>query len=334
MTLALVAMLPLSGCVIVSRSPGTITFLWSFEGASCFQMAQVANVQVEIAGQVLENGGLYPCSQNGTDGILLGSFDTRFRGGIYSYTVRGLDNQGRTLYQSSGSLTVDGNVTVNVNLRSTGPADTFAYLLWTFPPKGAIQTPTCADVGVTTVRLYIDGSNVPVDYPCAQGQSQPGPRTPNLSVGDHTVYVSAVDSVGYEYYGLSSTLPIRSSPVSSQYDLNWTVGGAAVRWTVMTFGGATSTTCGAEGITSVFVNFRDSQGNLLYPNSGDEQPCTFMGQLYDALPPGNYQVFLVARGTGNSLYESSRTNPPTVSVTAGVFRNINDGPNISLTRVQ
>ncbi len=334
LALFVAVMLPVSGCVIVSRSPGTITFLWSFDGQTCAQAQYVANVKVEIAGQVLENDGLYPCSQKGTDGILLGGMGTKFSGGVYSYTVRGLDNGGAELFKASGSLTVDGNTTVTVNLKAPENAPSFAYLLWTFPPKGMNQTPTCADVGITTVRLYIDGATRAVELPCAQGQVQPGVRSPDLSLGTHNVDVSAVDSTGYEYYSLRSTLPIQRTPVSSQYDLDWSVGGAAVRWTVMTLGGATMTTCGAEGITDVYVNFRNANGDLVYPDPGDRQPCTYLGQIYGALRPGTYSVFLKASGSGGTLYESSRTLPPQVTVTAGVFKEVSQGPNISLTRVQ
>lgn len=333
-TLALAVMLPLSGCVIVSRSPGTVTFLWSFEGQTCSQVPGVANVKVDIAGQVLENDGLYPCQQRGSDGVLLGGSGTPFRGGIYSYTVRGLDNGGRELFKATGSFTVDGNVTVNVNLRAPAGGPSFAYLLWTFPPKGANQTPNCNDVGIRKVRVYIDASQTGVEYNCADGQVQPGVRSPDLTVGTHNVDVSAVDVNGYEYYFLRSTLPIQSSPVSSQYDLNWSVGGTAVRWTVQTLGGATMTTCAAAGITDVYVNFQDSMGNLVYTDPGDRQTCTLLGQVYDFLRPGTYKVFLSARGAAGSVYESSRTNAPTVTVQAGVFKNVTDGPNISLPRVQ
>jgi len=329
-TLAVAVMLPLSGCVIVSRSPGDVTFLWNFDGLTCAQVPGVANMKVEIAGQVLENNGVYPCAQAGTDGILLKSF----RGGFYSWTVKALDNQSRELFRASGTMTVDGPITVNVTLKPGADAPKFAYLVWTFPPKGTNMTPTCADVGMTKVRVYIDGAQTPIEYNCADGQVQPGVRSPDLTVGMHDIDLYAVDNTGYEYYGLRSKLPIQNSPVSSQYDLEWVVGGAAVRWTVMTLGGATSTTCGAEGIVDVYVNFRDSMGNLLYADPGDRQPCTYLGQVYDALPPGTYSVFLRASGSNGSVYQSSQTNPPAVTVTAGVFRNLADGPNISLTRVQ
>ncbi len=328
---AVLLALPLSACVIVPSTPrasGDVTFLWSFDGSSTCPAA-VRDVHISIPGHVLENGGVYPCSQNGTAGIVLHDF----RGGIYSYTIQGRDSNGSVLFSASGSFTIDGSMTERVDLRPTGSGAAYAYLVWTFPPNSVSQNPTCQQAGVDRVLVSIDGAAWQ-SYPCADGNRAEGTPTPYLAPGNHTIDLSAVNAAGYEYYALRSTLPLSSTPSVQQYDLNWAVGGATVRWTVTTFGGSTTTSCAAAGITTVYVDFQDAQGNLVYGNGGDPQPCNNLAVVYSYLKPGTYRVFLQAYGSGSTFYESSRNNAPQVTVTAAQFTTINDGPNVLLTRVQ
>lgn len=328
---ALVAM-PLTACVITPstpRSPGNVTFLWTFNGQTCAQVRAIANVKITIPGQALQNDGVYPCSSNGTAGIVLNDFN----GGLYSYTIQGRDPNGTVLYTKSGSFVIDGSVTETVNLDQVGNGSAYAYLVWTFPPNAASQNPNCGQAGVDKVLVSIDGADW-IAYPCADGNTAEGTPTPYLSPGSHTIDLSAVNAQNYEYYSLRSTLPLSSTPTNQQYDLNWAVGGATVRWTVTTGPGGTTTTCGAAGIADVYVNFQDVQGNLVYGSTGDPQPCNSAGVVYSFLKPGTYRVFLGARGSGTSVYESTRTNAPSVTVVAGSFTTMSDGPNVLLNRVQ
>lgn len=328
--LALLAMLPLTGCLVVSSRPraaGDVTFRWSFAGQSCAMVPAVKNVKITIGGQTLQNDGVFDCSTNGTAGIVLHDF----KGGGYNYTIQGRDYNGTVLYSAEGAFIIDGSVTESVDLKPVGNGAAYAYMVWTFPPNSASSNPTCAQAGVAKVNVSIDQGDWLV-YDCAAGQTVEGTPTPYLTVGSHNIELSAVNSSGYEYYFKLSTLPVSNTPSLQQYDLDWAVGGATVKWTVTN--GSTATTCAAAGITTVYVNFRDSNGDLVYTGSGDPQPCANLAIVYNFLKPGNYQVFLSANGSGTSVYQSSTTSPPVVSVAAGVFTDINAGSSILLNRVQ
>jgi hypothetical protein len=104
-----------AGCA--SAAMGNITFLWSFAGASCAQTPSVASVQVQIVGangaEQLANGGSFPCNTSGSDGIqLLG-----FAGGDYAYTLTGISAAYASIFQARGTLVVDGNVAMAVDLK-------------------------------------------------------------------------------------------------------------------------------------------------------------------------------------------------------------------------
>src|SRR4051812_25573716 len=86
-SLAVVLAMPLTACVITPRTPGDVTFLWSFGGNTCAMVPAIANVKITVSGQTLQNDGIYPCSTNGTAGIVLNDF----KGGLYSYTIQGRD---------------------------------------------------------------------------------------------------------------------------------------------------------------------------------------------------------------------------------------------------
>jgi hypothetical protein len=118
--LAAGALLSATSCAFVlgGQNAGDVVFTWTFgdQLTGCAQAPCVAQVVVEIPGQVLQNSGVYACtSSGGADGVQL----TSFEGGDYSYTLTAEDAQGTALYQASGTFVVDGDVTVPVILAPT-----------------------------------------------------------------------------------------------------------------------------------------------------------------------------------------------------------------------
>jgi len=113
---ALLSSCLMSGCVYSDSSePGNVTFAWSFAGASCAQDRRIDQVLVTIPGESLDNGGYYPCSQNGYDGITLHDFAP----GTYDFSLDAIDDSGYYSYRAVGTFTVDGNIIVNVDLTPT-----------------------------------------------------------------------------------------------------------------------------------------------------------------------------------------------------------------------
>jgi hypothetical protein len=291
----------LSGCVITAggRAPGNATFSLTFAGQTC--PADVASVRLTIPGEALPNGGSFPCAATlVVDDLLPGPYD---------FTVDGLDVGGTVLYTASGHFNVNGDVGISVDLTPTGAP---AFLQWTFPANGSVSNPTCSQAGIVNVMVSIDGTAA-VSVPCEQGQSTAGYETGLLTPGGHTVTFSAVDANGFEYYGGNSTVTASSMP--QVFDLAWTVGTTALRWTLADTGA--TVTCGQAGVTQVYVNFKDGNGTFVYPGSGTAVDCT-QGPVGTSfyLRPGSYTAYVQGTGTGGDLYTSQ---PFPVTVSAGVF---------------
>jgi hypothetical protein len=207
--------------------------------------------------------------------------------------------------------------------------DGTAGLVWTFPANSISQNPTCSEAGVTTVKVSIDSGDW-ISFACEDGQTLSGVSTPRLSRGSHSILLSAVNSMGYEYYSKSSSLPISGTSTLQQYDLDWAVGGATVHWLLAD---GSTLTCSQAGVSDVYVNFRDSTGAFVYADSGDKEPCSASAIVYSFIKPGTYSVFVQATDTASHLYQSSTTNPPSITVRAGVFTSMSDGPNLVMNRV-
>jgi hypothetical protein len=236
--------------------------------------------------------------------------------------LEGLSTTSELRYQLTGQVTLAADQSLDVDLTAvTGTA----ALVWTFPPNSTSQNPDCTQAGVMNVMVTID-SNAPYSVPCANGQTAQGALTPMLTLGTHAVQLSAVDTSGYPYYGKSSTLVAAATPTVQQFDLDWSVGGATLSWTLSD--GVSTVSCASAGVTTLYVNFKDSTGAFVFSGAGDAQPCTASSVVYGYLKPGSYAVFLQGTGAGSAAYSSSQASPPTVSVTAGVFPAAGTGPNI------
>lgn len=319
-----------SSCVIrpgPGSSPGDVTFLWSFGTGQygCAVLTEVDHVTVDIPGQVLQNNGVYGCTNSGTAGITL----LDFRPGTYTYRIQGRSRNDSVLYEGSGSFVVNGLVTVQANLLPTAvPGD--VYLTWRLPEgRGCGSTPA-----VSAVRVRID-QGTPFEIPCAEGQTQTGALVTALAGGDHQIDLAARDANDFYYYRKASTLTVFPGASSSQdYQLEWAVGGLPVQWIFAS--GPAWLTCAQAGVNSVFVNLVDPDHHFVYPEPGVEVPCTtggFPGTDFTWLYPGTYEILFQARGTSNVLYSTNQQVMPTATVVAGVFPPLNDAaPQFVLAR--
>ncbi len=85
-------------------------------------------------------------------------------------------------------------------------------------------------------------------------------------------YVDATHDDGYYYFDGGMTTQVGGSVQS--YDLKW-FGGAKISWTI--YDGPTQRTCAQAGIETVYVNFKDSSGNLRLP--GLRRPAALQRDL-------------------------------------------------------
>ncbi|HYO70994.1 MAG TPA: hypothetical protein VEU33_33440 [Archangium sp.] len=307
-------------------APGDVTFLWSFPEGRCADVPDVRSIRITIPGEPLANGGVYPCNTSGVDGIVLHDF----RPAAYNFTLEAISYSGTVLYTGSGSFTVNGNVRVNYTLTPSGGPSSYAYVSWSFPPNTTSPNPTCAQAGVVSVDVSIDGGAW-TRLNCTNGAGTNQIRSPFLSPGSHTIALIGVGSGGQHYYYTQSTMETRAgSPVSVSYQLR-PVGGLAVRWELLD--GTVTRTCAQAGVTTMRINLLNlATGELVYGSSGDSQPCTGAPVLYNYLEPGNYRVYI--RGTGGTsvFYSNENNSPPTLTVRAFEPKTSADAVTIVLKR--
>jgi hypothetical protein len=325
-----------SGCVVYDNSSGyygpttsgNVTFSWSFgSGLSC-STSNVSYVVVNIPGETLQNSGQFPCTTNGYPGITLNDFAP----GDYNYTLDAYDQANTLLFTQSGAFTVNGDVSLNVQLDPAGGANSYAFLNWSF--QAAANAPQCG-VDFTQVVATFDGDpNTATTYNCADGTGGQPVATNYVAAGSHMLELDAMNGNGFVYASRSAPITtVTGAPSSQSFQLNWVVGGVAVGWTFFDASHTGGTTdCSAVGVDTMNANFqRASDGFLLYGSAGDSFACAGANpSVYNALPAGNYNVILAGTGPGPVLYSESRNYP--ITIQPGVFVAGGQAMNIELDK--
>lgn len=313
----------------VSGPTYSVIFLWSFSGQTCAQAA-VSNVVVNIPNTSVRSQA-FRCNTSGTDGVVVQGVPV----GTHTATLEGRDATNALKFRGTARLTVvDQDVSAQVQLSpvtSTGPGE--LVVKWSFPPLATSNTPTCAQAGISTVSVAVNGGT-PREVSCSTGEaSGAGVRFTNLS-GTVTIDLAAADSNGFVYFRKREQLPI-SGTLAVTSALAWDVGSLPVRWELRD---GVVQTCAQAGVTSIFLNLRTTTGQptLLYPNAGAEVACsdamTGQATVFPYLPQGTFDVFFQAVGTGGKHYKTNQTTPPRVTVRAGQFPTLDaQTPTYTLT---
>jgi hypothetical protein len=323
-----------TGCIIIDHDddgpccntppagqPGDVTFLWTLANERCQDYPEVKNIQISIPGEALHNGGIYACTTNGVDGIVLHDFAP----GNYSYTLKALSYSDEVIFMGSGTFTVNGNVRVNVDLTPNGQA--YALISWYFPPNTYSSNPSCTQAGVTSVKASIDGGEW-VTLRCEDGRVDGGVPSPYLAPGTHKLALVAYgrDTMGRDGMPLYSTegtfTATAGSPSSWEFAFH-EVGGVSLRWELQD--GTAYRNCTEAGLSSMSINFEDSTGTLVYGTAGDSQPCNGAPVLYQFLKPGSYKVYI--RGMiGSTIAYTNESTPTVVTVRAFEQKTSTDDP--------
>lgn len=335
-----------TGCIIIDRDdgdccntpapppptyPGDVTFLWTFPGAGagrCADVPEVKRVRITIPGETLHNGGVYACTTEAVDGIVLHDFVP----GNYSYTLEALSYTDEVLYQASGNFTVNGDQRLNVTLTPNGSPGSFAYVSWTFEGNTSSTNPTCAQAGVNVVDVRIDGGAWERLY-CDEGIGSNQVSSPYLAPGAHTIEFVGVHIVGTvetPYYYRSGTLnTVAGSPVSASFQLR-VVGGLSVAWDL--YDGTLRKTCAQSGVTEVTIHLYDeTDKTYVYGTEGETYGCGDAAIVYNFLRPGDYTVIMEARGPGGIFY-TNRSTAPSLTVEPYVQRTKDDYAVVNLYR--
>jgi hypothetical protein len=289
--------------VFYAPSIGDVDFLWTFDGRSCATVRDfVQSVRITIPGQTLANNGYFPCSTSGVDGIRL----LDFAPGSYGFTLEAYNANNQVVFSRSGNFTVDGDVTLRVNLAPTGTASSFAYVSWRFP-----SNISCAQASVESVDVSIDGGAW-TRLSCTAGSGGQAVRSPPLAPGQHTLQLVAVGSDGNSRYYASGILnTVAYESISATFAFG-EVGGLALRWDLLE--NSLYRTCAQAGVTQVAIHlYEHATGKYIYGNTGDVHGCGDAPVAYRLLTPGEYTVII--RGTGPSaFYTNEFDNPPKLTV--------------------
>ncbi|MGV3624348.1 MAG: hypothetical protein ACO1OB_26245 [Archangium sp.] len=324
-----------SGCVCVTNGggrSGDIIFTWNFAGQPCALVPDVAQVAVQIPGQTLQNNGVYGCVNAGTAGIRL----LNFRAGTYDYIISGQDSRGVVIYQATGKVTVNGDVAMDVTLQPTSEAKGSARMYWSLPAGSNVDCAT-----IQTVDISVNGTLI-TSAPCTQGMVIPGRQDPpgalitGIFPGQNTFTLSARDGNSFFYYRSDFTLNVvAGQEIAENRTLQWAVGSLPVRWSFSN--GASALNCNQAGITSVFVNLRDSTGAFVYSGAGTQLPCTnangFDGTLFPYLYADVYGLVVQACDGANRLYTTNQNTPPQGAVVAGNFPLVDASTPVALVAV-
>ncbi|MFN7132170.1 MAG: hypothetical protein ACK4N5_08810 [Myxococcales bacterium] len=260
--LTLAALFLFTGCVINNRSdspppqpaprPGHITFKWNFEGRGCLDVPEVQHVRVVIPNETLDNNGYFPCNSGGTDGIKL----LDFAPGSYNFTIDGVDANNKTIYTISGTLNVNGDITVPVTLTRVGARER-VQLFWTFgkAKKG------CAAAGVDEVWVrFANGEQV--TRPCNEvdpltNRQVEGVSISQIDAGTYPVSLQGVIRVARQgqpgvfdrqvWYAATLNIPVVAG-AANNYNVNLDDVAASVNYIPKFGDGRNCTSAGAQTI--------------------------------------------------------------------------------------
>ena len=255
----------------------------------------------------------------GNDGFDAGTGG--FDGGSDHFDAGTGDFDAGTGGNDGGTGTADAGTGQHPWDAGSGP---YAYnLSWTFPDAG--NAPVCGEE-LSQVVMTIDGQSS--TYDCTAGLSPAHVTTPPLSLGTHAIRLDAEDDGGTVWASTQASLDVTCGCHSTlTYQLPWVVGSAAVDWIFFDQNHQNPTTdCTTAGVDTMAANFQDGAGNWLFADAqggpaDNTFSCVDSGgiEVYRALPPGDYSVYLAGHGSCSTYYEYPGQDCYQVTVQAGVF---------------
>jgi len=317
-----------SGCGDPAR--GNLDVNWTFAGKSCLA-AGVHTIQVDIAHELL-NPNQFSCDLGG--GTIAGGANLgTYLAGRYTLTISGLDANGVVLYQTQQDITVQrGDNVLQIDVPSV-PGGSVS-LNWTF---GGL---TCAQAGVTSVRISVDGVLITdqagsVDVACSSGGVE-GTSISPLSPGSHRIDLVGVRGAqpSYSRQNVQVTVADRAD-TKAVVDLppaQPTFATADVSWDALASGGGFAPgaqgamTC-AEAQVDVVRIFVDPNSNGSGGTFAGEVACDssgVQGAQVSPIPAGNH-TFSIS-GIRNTILGPTlmyqTLHPASVRFEVGLLSNV------------
>lgn len=289
-----------------NAQPGNLIVYWSFPSNMTCATAGADHVVINIPGETLANGGVYPCQTNGVQGIILSNFDPRG----YTVNVTAVDVNSNPLYAGSSNVSVNGDTTVNVALSATTNAAATLSLRWSF--LDANQSPlTCAQAGITNVQVTL--GNAPMQTVACNSAGVDGYDFPSLASGVYQVALTGLDSSGAPQFTYNQNIAVSApttvanvqlAPLSGSWDLAYNFSNAA--------------TCSIAGVTQVSLSVKDANGTEISGiASGTRYNCQDNPSNvfhWDSFPGGNVTIQMYGYGSSGTVLRGATR---TTTVTAG-----------------
>lgn len=178
---------------------GEVLVHWTFAGQDC-QQAGVHTIQVDIAGEIL-TPNQFLCINPSNNTMNVGADLGAFFLGTYNLTVTGLDVDGVSVFQSSQSFAVNGDVDVPIDVQALPSTVAKADVSWDalttqtggFAPRGFDGAMTCAEAQVDVVRIFVDGVSAG-DVACDTNGVEGAVISP-LTAGNHSFSISGFRNI-------------------------------------------------------------------------------------------------------------------------------------------
>jgi hypothetical protein len=317
-----------SGCGDPAR--GNLDVNWTFAGKSCLA-AGVHTIQVDIAHELL-NPNQFSCDLGG--GTIAGGANLgTYLAGRYTLTISGLDANGVVLYQTQQDITVQrGDNVLQIDVPSV-PGGSVS-LNWTF---GGL---TCAQAGVTSVRISVDGVLITdqagsVDVACNSGGVE-GTSILALSPGSHRIDLVGVRGAqpSYSRQNVQVTVADRADTkvVVDLPPAQPTFATADVSWDALASGGGFAPgaqgamTC-AEAQVDVVRIALDPNGNGTGGTPAGEVACNragVEGAQVSPIPDGihTFAISGIRNTAGGQLLVYQTTHPASARFVVGLLSNV------------
>ncbi|HEY2029464.1 MAG TPA: hypothetical protein VGH20_09660 [Myxococcales bacterium] len=198
MKIVVLGVLVCAACGGAVNGPSDVSLEWSFGGQDC-QLARVSTIDVLLDGADL---GAFPCldSRGLAQSLDLGLL----RGGPHDVVLTGLDAASSIIYQSEATLPVANDRAAQDFTVDADPQFGHVAFSWDFGLSAANPQASCAEAGISSVQLAIDGvlasSGGSVDLPCSTAAGTDG-ITLDVAPGTHNVTFTARDASGALYTG-------------------------------------------------------------------------------------------------------------------------------------
>lgn len=260
---------------VSNAQPGNVAVFWTLPNNLTCQSAGIDHMVINIPGEQLANGGVFPCQTAGVTGIQFNNFDPR----TYTISIDAVDGSNTPRYHGDGSFTINGDTQVSVALHSTGSSMATLQLRWSFGQAGTSAAMTCAQAGVDHVTVTLGTFSLSV---LCDVQGVDGADFNNLSAGQYNLQLDGTHN-GQVVYSYAQSIAV-SAPVTQMGVVLAPLYGS---WD-LTYNFSNAANCQVAGVSQVSLSVKDANGNELNGTAGQRSPC---GDAPSSINPIHFAQF-------------------------------------------